>query len=304
MKKFTLSFIILIGIIAGLVHAIQQVYDARVNTAIASTEDFKYLPSGAFLKGAALSFDEVLADLLWIKAIGYFGEHYRTDKNFHWLPRLLDVTTTLDPYFDDPYEFGGIILASELNDVDGSTRLLKKGMDNVPKHHKRYWYLPFFTAFNYMYYKEDYQTAARYLEKAASFPQRPAYLPLLVARLYANTDDPGVAIPFLEQMLGRAATPEIKEQLKQRIREIQVKRDIRLLTRARDQFKQSTGMYPLTLEQLVSRGVIKKIPAEPFGGSYILSEEDHSISTNSKIDDMKLHLNKGSGAPLLIQQNK
>lgn len=304
MKNFTLSFIILIVICAGSVYAIQQVYDARrVNTAT-STEDFKYLPSGSFLKGAVLSFDEVLADLLWIQTIGYFGEHFHTDKNFQWLNRLLDVTTTLDPYFEDPYEFGGIILASELNDVDGSTKLLKKGMANVPKHHKRYWYLPFFTAFNYMYFKGNYQAAAHYLEIASSFPERPAYLPLLVARLYANTNDPGVAIPFLEKMMERAATPEMQEKLQQRIKEIVVKRDIQLLTIARDHYKQITGKYPLSLKQLVTHGFIKKIPTEPFGGSYFLSKNDYSISTSSKIDNMKLHINKSSGAPLIMQEKR
>ena len=177
-------------------------------------------------------------------------------------------------------------------------------MANVPKHHKRYWYLPFFTAFNYMYYKGDYLTAAHYLEIASSFPGRPAYLPFLVSRLYANTNDPGVAIPFLEKMMERAATPETREKLKQRIKEIIVKRDIRLLTIARDHFKQKTGEYPLSLEQLVTSGFIKKIPTEPFGGNYFISKRDHSISSSSNVDNMKLHINKSSAAPVIIQKKR
>lgn len=303
MKKFTFPSIIFIVIVALSVHTIQQVHDAQCNTTTI-TEDFKFLPSGAFLKGAALSFDEVLADLLWIKAIGYFGEHYRTDKNFQWLRHILDVTTTLDPYFQDPYEFGGIILGYELNDLEGSLELLEKGMNNVPRHHTRYWYLPFFTAFNYMYYKGDYQKAAHYLEIASSFPQRPEYLPLLVARLYANTDDPGVAIPFLEKMTERASTPEMKEKLELRIKEIQVKQHILLLTTARDRFREDTGNYPQSLDQLVSNNFIKTIPQEPFGGSYFISRDDHTIQTSSGVDNMQLHINKGADVPLILQEKQ
>jgi hypothetical protein len=303
-KKITLAFIFSLCIVAGLVHAVQRAYDARLKATIPLTEDFKYLPSGTFLKGAALSFDEILADLLWIKTIGYFGEHYQTDKNFQWLQQILDVTTTLDPYFEDPYEFGALVLGSELNSIDKSTELLKKGMANVPKHHKRYWYLPFFTAFNYMYHKKDYKKAAHYLEIAASFPQRPAYLPLLVSRLYANTDDPGIAIPFLQKMTERASTPEMKEKLLLRMKEIQVKSDILLLTKACERFKQFTGMYPKSLNQLVTQGIIKKIPQEPFGDHYTLAKDGHSIHTSSEVDDMKLHISNGTGVPLILQERK
>jgi len=302
--KKTISLIIFIFIVAGLVSALQEKYDSTIKNTSTPIEDFKYLPSGKFLKGAALSFDEILADLLWIKAIGYFGGHYHTDKNFQWLKQILNVTTTLDPYFDDPYEFGGIVLAAELRDVDGSIAILKKGMRHVPKHHKRYWYLPFYTAFNYMYYKGDYKTAAHYMEIAASFPQRPAYLPLLVSRLYANTDDPGIAIPFLEKMKERAASSEMRDELDQRIKEIRVKQHILLLTRARDSFKAATGIFPRSVEQLFEKGFIKEIPTDPFGGRYYLDKADHSIRSSSNTDNLQLHINKKTPVPLTIREKE
>lgn len=258
-------------------------------------EDLKYLPSGKFLKGAALCYDEVLADLLWIKAIGYFGEHYVADQNYAWLYHLLDITTSLDPGFEDPYEFGGIILAGEMGNIDQSTELLKKGMNNVFKHHKRYWYLPFFVAFNYMYYKGDNLNAARYLEIAARYPQSPSYLPLLVSRLYANSDDPVLAIPFLEEMIRKTNSPELQKKLRKRIKEIMVERDIRFLEKGRDQFLAQTGRYPNTLDELVQGGFIQNIPEEPFGGTYTIEVEDHSIRS-SMTERLKLHINEAGGS--------
>ncbi|MFH1625453.1 MAG: hypothetical protein ABID54_09915, partial [Pseudomonadota bacterium] len=87
-------------------------------------ESLLYLPSGRFLKPAALGFDELLADFLWVKAVTYFGGHYLTDKRYEWLYHILDVTTTLDPRFEYVYEFGGIILSIEGNQIKESIALL------------------------------------------------------------------------------------------------------------------------------------------------------------------------------------
>ncbi len=269
------------------------------------SDELGYLPSGKVLKSLALTYDEIVADVLWIKTIAYIGKSDKKASQSSHLYQLLDTITTLDPFYVDPYESGGVLLSAEFKQIDKSFSILKKGMENVPKHHKRYWYLPFFTAFNYMYYKGDYQTAAKYLEVAASFPQSPSYLPLLVARLYANTDDPAVAIPFLQEMLQNASTPKMKEEIESRIKEILVKSHIKYLNMAMDQYKENAGHYPENLFQLVKKGLITEIPREPFGGKYFISAKDHSIQTTSDVDDMKLHIQPKTSQPFMLQmQNK
>ena len=257
------------------------------------TEDFKYLPSGKFLKTAAIAYDELLADILWIKALTYFGGHYITDMRYDWLYHILDITTTLDPCFEDPYEFGGVVLSQVMGDVKESTALLKKGIKNVPQNHKRYWYLYFFTAFNYMYSQHDYSTAARYLEQAARFPKSPAYLPLLVSRLYANAESPDVAISFLKEMLLSTKSPEIQEKLARRIKEVMVERDLRILEQVRDNFLNQCGRYPKNINELVTAGLLTNIPTEPFGGDYYL-DNDHNMQSSSISKRLKVHISKGT----------
>lgn len=286
----------LVGLALAILTLSQQIGQRYPNTSLG--EDPKYLPSGKFLKGAALTYDEVLADLLWIKAIGYFGAHAKTDQDYTWLYHLLDITTTLDPLYADPYEFGGIVLASELHEVDQSIAILRKGMANVPPDNKRYWYLPFYSAFNYMYYKGDNLTAARLLEKAAESPGRPEYLPLLVARLYANTNDPEVAIPFLEEMIRQATSPEMQETLHARIREILVTRDIHRLEQARDRFLAEQQRYPATLDDLVREGFIKQLPDEPNAGRYGIDPSDHAIYS-TKGQKLKLFIDKTKQPPAI-----
>ncbi len=260
----------------------------------AKTENLLYLPSGKFLKGAALSYDEMLADLMFIKSIGYLGTHAETDRNYTWLDHMLNVVTTLDPLYQFPYEFGGIVLSTEVGRIDSGIAILKKGMENVPQTHNRYWYLPFYYAFNFMYYKNDYETAAEYIEIATKYKNSPEYLPLLAARLRANTDTPEAAIPFLEEMLKTTESESLKKSLIQRMDELrnlkQVKLDIELLDRAVKHYYFIYNKYPNYLWELIIAGIIYKVPEHPMGGSYYFSHEDKSVKSTT--DMLPLYIDK------------
>ena len=73
-----------------------------------------YIRSPAVMKRATLRYDGIAADVYWIRALQHFGEerlsppeHVRT---YALLYPLLDLTTTLDPYFSIAYRFGSIFL--------------------------------------------------------------------------------------------------------------------------------------------------------------------------------------------------
>ncbi len=269
-----------------------------------SVEDMLYLPSGAFLKGAALSFDEMLADLLWIKALAYFGGHAITDQDYSWLSHILDIVTTLDPFYQYPYEFGGVVLATEVGDVDESILLLEKGMQNVEKSHERYWYLPFFMAFNYMSYKNDFQTAAHYLEIASKFPQSPEYLPLLVSRLYTNADSPEIAILFLKEMINSTEKTELKENLVIRLKEVINQTNIQFLEDAKKDFFLKFYRYPETINEMFEHGLIFYIPIDPRGGEYYVSQTDHAVKSTIKTETLKVHLDKQNQIEINMQPIK
>lgn len=287
-KKKALVFVLYVATIYTAI-ALFQIQIDKTRNNYSKMEDMKYLPSGQFLKGSALTYDELLADFLWIKALVYFGEHYQTDKSYRWLYHLLDVIVTLDPYFEYPYEFGGIALAYWTKNVDYSIKLLKKGIMNVPKTHERYWTLPFFLGFNYMFYKKDFVTAVSYMEEATKYPGHPGYLPFLVARLHANNKDPEIAIKFLNEIYISTENKSVRKDIKKRIKEVMVERDIQILEQVRDRYKSRVGSYPLKLDDLVAEGFLKNIPQEPFGGKYLI-KEDHSIQSSVIKKRMKVYI--------------
>ena len=154
------------------------------------------LPSGRFLKVAVLGYRQVAADFFWVKATLYIGDTVRAARGYPQLYPLADLVTDLDPRFLVPYQAAGITLSVYAERPDESTRILTKGMRERPD----YWVFPFYVGFNYFYHLHDYLTAAKFLEQASALPDRPAYLPSLVARLYAQAGRPETALEFLARM--------------------------------------------------------------------------------------------------------
>ena len=55
-----------------------------------------YLPPTNFLRAVSLGYQQTLADLLWFRAISYFGRHYHGTRIYPWLASMCDVVTDLD----------------------------------------------------------------------------------------------------------------------------------------------------------------------------------------------------------------
>lgn len=160
-------------------------------------EQLLYLPSGQHLKTLTLGFSNLAADALWIKAIGYFGGHALSDREYPWLHHILDLVTTLDPPFRYPYVFGGIVLSVEASSSEQSIALLSKGMLQYPGD----WRFPFYIGFNCFYHQQDPEKAAAFMRYAASLPGRPQYLPRLAASLLAESGRMDAALLYLQTML-------------------------------------------------------------------------------------------------------
>jgi len=79
-------------------------------------EELSYYPSGRFLRPATLGHAATAADLAWLRAVQYYGEHRTTDNRFVRMEHVFDILTTLDPTFEPAYVFGSFALAQEGHD--------------------------------------------------------------------------------------------------------------------------------------------------------------------------------------------
>ena len=92
------------------------------------------------LRRIALEFDAVAADVYWIRAIQHYGGERLApsgvSRNYERLYPLLDMTTSLDPYFNIAYRFGAIFLSEPYPGGPGrpdlAIALLRKGIAAQP----------------------------------------------------------------------------------------------------------------------------------------------------------------------------
>lgn len=134
----------------------------------APLEELAYYPSGRHLEWATLGHAETAADLAWLRAIQYYGEHRQTDNTFAHMAHVFDILTSLSPDFVAAYQFGGFALAQEGRDFAGAEKLMLKGIEANPRNAD----LAF--ALGFLYYVKPggraLRQAAEYFELAARQP--------------------------------------------------------------------------------------------------------------------------------------
>ena len=220
-----------------------------------SPESMLYLPSGPYVKTAVIGYDEFVADILWIKAVLYFGKHVGTDRDFKWLYNMLDIITTLDPQYEIAYYFGGIVLAWEEDNIELSNKILKKGMENIPQ----YWFFPFHLGFNYFFSLDQPEIGAGYLAIASKLPNCPAYLSSLVGKLYAGSGKQEIALQFFVEGYAEAKRESIKKIYFKQLKEVLGEQDYRFLMENVEKYKEQYGSYPSDIKGYLTEDTLRRI---------------------------------------------
>lgn len=256
---------------------LQAGLDQRQDRTVVQIEGLAQLPKGEYLKPALLGYHHVGADIFWLKLLQVVGKKRNSADDYEWIYHALDVITTLDPQYAYAYYVGGNILGDLANRPDLGNRLLEKGARENPD----VWYIPFLLGYNHYFLLGDPASGAEYIMKAASLPDRPAYLPGLATRMAAEAGSPDTALAFLEARLRETEDPQTRESLAKRMKEVIIERDIRMIEKAVEAYRTQHQIFPATLKDLVLTGVLSMLPQEPFEGEYRLDTQTGSVSSST-----------------------
>ena len=212
------AFLIVVAAILISLYTIQRHLDT-IRSDWPDKEELLYLPSGNMLTIVSLGFDQLVADILYIRMIDYFSTHLMTDHTYVWFYHIADLITTLDPHFRFPYIFAGLMLNLEGGQFENARKILIKGERVFPND----WYFPFALGLNYFFGSADFETAARYLENARNLGG-PLYLKDFAAKLRANGKTRETTLEFLYILYGNFRDQKIKEIIMDRIRELETGR--------------------------------------------------------------------------------
>lgn len=272
-----LVLIIGISFILTIILLIQYHLDQNQDRIAAKIQSLAHLPKGEYLKPASLGYQHLAADLLWLRLIQVNGKRQNTIDEYQWMYHALDVITTLDPQYSYAYEVGGTLLSELAHRVDLSNQILEKGHQANPN----VWRIPFQLGYNHFFYMADPGRAADYMSQAARLPGRPAYLSGLATRMYAEANNPEVALEFLAAMWAQTENTFVKAELETRMKELIIERDIQRLEVATVKYKEKARSFPHRIEDLVEAGYILKKPEEPFGGEYLLDNVSGQITSST-----------------------
>jgi len=128
------GFIGLAAAFAVLVAATTMVRELAERSARAQVPDrVAALPAIPFLEVASLGFRPAMADVAWLQAVQYYGEHRQGGNDLSEFRHYLDAVNTLDPRYEYAYVFGAFILATEQHDLDGALEILRRGARANPE---------------------------------------------------------------------------------------------------------------------------------------------------------------------------
>jgi hypothetical protein len=190
----------------------------RVVPAPHPLEELAYYPSGRHLMPATLGHAGTAADLAWLRAVQYYGEHRNTDNRFVRMEHVFDILTTLSPDFVPAYVFGGFALAQEGRDFPAAERLMLKGIDANP----RSGILAFQMGF--LYYVRpggrDLGRAAQYFEQASYQPDAPPQARRFAAFARQNSGNLFVSYALWQEVYRTTRNPYLRESIRRELSKI------------------------------------------------------------------------------------
>lgn len=232
-----------------------------------------FLPSGQYLRATSFGYRIVMADLIYLWSIQYYG-HRRTPEGRAYLWHIYDVITELDPGFVDAYLIGGLIMSSDMSDPEMAVRLLEKGMES----NEDTWILPLDAGFYCYLDLEDYARAATYFERAMKIPGAPPEIGRLRATMFQMAGDLLKSLQFWVEIYQGATDEWVKSIAWQHIRDLRVKLDIRQIEAAIRRYQDERGRLPPSVGALLAAGYLYREPVSPDGVPYTYDPSSGAVS--------------------------
>ncbi|MBK8230245.1 MAG: hypothetical protein IPK72_06595 [Candidatus Eisenbacteria bacterium] len=198
---------------AGLT-ASAQVVGARFEAARGAVQpppELALFPNGPWVKPATLGRARLVADLVWLKAIQYYGQHRKTDRKYPYIESLFGTLTGLDPRFENAYVLGSLILSEDLGRFDAARALLEQGIAANPES----WRLAFELGFLCYMRGPDQREAAELLRLAAGKPGAPDSISRLAAYAAQKSGDRGLAVALWREVYRQNPSEEIRRLAEQ-----------------------------------------------------------------------------------------
>jgi hypothetical protein len=258
-----------------------------------ATEEILYIDNPAVLKKLLVGFENVAADLYWLRTVQYFGGKRRdaANKNYDLLEPLLRITVTLDPKFKIAYTYGAVFLSEPFPGGGGmpskGIALIEEGIRQHPDH----WRFYLDKGFIYYWHLRDFQKAADIFLEGAKIEGAPYWMKTIAGRILLEGGDRQMSRALWQVIHDSAETAQQRENASLHLRQLDALDQLDTLRRLAGQLEERTGHYPGSWGELVQAGLLTGIPIDPTGTPYVLDpvNRDVSIAKESKLGHLPAH---------------
>ncbi|HUQ49175.1 MAG TPA: hypothetical protein VM056_00525 [Terriglobales bacterium] len=233
--------------------------------------DVLYINSAKTVRYISLGYTGLAACIYWTRAVQYFGgKHVDRDMRYDLLQPLLNLTTELDPKLTVAYEFGSIFLSQDppqgAGRPDQAVQLVERGIQRNPERWKLYYFLGFIHYFE----RQDYPAAAEAFERGSRVKNAHPFLKVMAAAARQKGGEIEMARLLWTSIYESTEDKTIKDTAAGRLISLRVDEDIIHIKQIIERYRQQTGSYPSTWQQLIGAGYLPGVPVDPSGAPYQL----------------------------------
>ena len=243
-----------------------------------------WIRSGPLAQRLALNFDNLVADVYWIRAVVYFGGARRGDtqiRNYDQLYPLLDLVTSLDPYFRIAYRFGSIFLAEPQpggpGRPDQAIQLLQKGLEQDPSR----WEYAQDIGFVYYWWLGEYENAAEWFKRGGEIPGGAEWLLPLAAVTLAEGGSRDSSRKLWTELRDTTDMDWIRTSADRRLQQLDAMDAIDELNKNTRQFIERHGRPPANWREIAVQQRWRAIPSDPTGTAYALDPATGRVSLST-----------------------
>ena len=229
MEKERTRIIYAIALLILIVPVSVGLRSTRINSGI--SEEHVLCPS--------LDFEDVVADVLWLKTIQFLGTVYSkpgseiSREDATQIYSLFHRIVSLKPKFTVAYEYGGLALSTCAPEL--SISLLEIGISKNPQ---AGWKLPFYAGVVANQWMKNPSQAYTYFEKVKVFADRPRYVDRFFARIASDKGDLRAALDVWK-VIYKTAPNQVEKEIA--ARSLNVLADRILKESTDDLLKQEAG---------------------------------------------------------------
>lgn len=211
--------VIAVGLVVGARAVGGAANDVRARWPEAA--DAPYAPSPGAAPYVTLGYRELATDLLWIRALAYFGADEQASSE--GVRNLVSAMNALDPRFEEVYVWSSLATQSiamqlDNDDLFGTLAILERGMEEFPDRYE----LPLRAGEIYAFrlrtddpaqqrrWKEE---GARLIGRAVRLPNAPKSIGTYVAHLESELGQRDKAIRELQELIAYTNKPSDRDKL-------------------------------------------------------------------------------------------